>query len=1233
MPITPGLCSACGGGGSTPTPDFEHNSVVLCDTLADGTVVAAVILVQEYDETTGLPVGAPVPTNPATGAPYTPVGTLQSCSSESPLSLGSTCYTQVGPFTTFVPSATSVPAASGIGNAGQPYVATAANWGGSGVPLSLYTFGDFPGDVGDSVNVSGANIVSRIDLGAVFTSVTVDFEFFDAANNERLTGINQPFTLGAGTDGTIGDGGTSYTPGPVSYASGSANLVFGGPVQIIDFTFVADATPGTPAAIAVQNVTAAAVTKEAIAVQCDSCVGPVTYRDSLTSAPVAAASLTNCSTQVDISAPVVVVPQAPVFAGFVCDVFGGTPLIPATQPSCPGTPLAPIAASNARVGPGLTEGPAGTFTATGPDGDTSYTFAASNQSLPTDPLQGLCSVAITFDADTGNDPFWQIGGDFVDINGNGQFLDAVWITAIETALGVGDASDIPAGSTATASVGGTAITITFNGPSSHSQMFAGNGAWFLRQQDADGLAAGITLDFNPPIQSFRILPNVTLPSVGSFSNLQVAQATPGTSAVPAQPAGIFQVKQFRNNDGSSFYENLDGSAHAVEGTVGECGEYTQEVLCDATGTSFLRVYKIAGGTVTSFQDYDLAGAVFAAATPVGICSETLATFRHTPTEVLCYTATDGTVTQFLRRYLINQDGIAVVAVLDTLLDGTTPFLALTSGVVAQCSNGGSSPTEDCDSTVLGTICYTPPPGSTISPGTHRGPDDWAGSTTVGANGGPQTITNANFAGAGITVISTDSFGSGIIATNRIAMAHPAATEVLTLDLGAPRLNVTLVFNSFGPAGTEVIDSFSPAFTSITGDGVASVGNTQIGATLAAGTVSVHFAGPVQTIDYHARTTTGQFALQSVEFDEIITTPNTQTQGTAAVVRDCTTGVVSYVDLASGATIDLTTVTVVDCGATSTAVVTRDEELLVLCDTAPTTPAATVSGDWTGATAVGGVGGGAGTYTKTNWGGSGITVTAAQDFLHGSSVAGNIDLSRTPAAPGAVVTTINLGAVRQNIFLTLNYFGTNGGEQVTNLVPAADAVTGAATLGGGGTTVTPTTVDGSAVVHIPGPTQTVVLTWNSAGGLSGIGNITFDTFAVPGATSRFLRKYNYDGQTGAFIGTVDTALDGTTPHVIVGTVSQCSDAAAVTPVTTNAQAVLLTAGQAWTPGGSVTGTLTGVAFAVVTGTTTVTDSNGTVSAGLPPGLTGSWEVGDADALTGPQSIAAVGGSTWITWTQR
>lgn len=103
-------------------------------------------------------------------------------------------------------------------------------------------------------------------------------------------------------------------------------------------------------------------------------------------------------------------------------------------------------------------------------------------------------------------------------------------------------------------------------------------------------------------------------------------------------------------------------------------------------------------------------------------------------------------------------------------------------------------------------------------------------------------------------------------------------------------------------------------------------------------------------------------------------------------------------------------------------------------------------------------------------------------------------------------------------------------------------------------------------------------------------------------------------------------------VVAGNIIACVNDDAV--VTQTSEAVLLAAGQSWTPGGNLVGTLTGLTFQVLTGTATLVDTSGTNVAGIPAGTSVSWNAEDNNTLTGPQSITADAASTvLVSWTRR
>lgn len=123
----------------------------------------------------------------------------------------------------------------------------------------------------------------------------------------------------------------------------------------------------------------------------------------------------------------------------------------------------------------------------------------------------------------------------------------------------------------------------------------------------------------------------------------------------------------------------------------------------------------------------------------------------------------------------------------------------------------------------------------------------------------------------------------------------------------------------------------------------------------------------------------------------------------------------------------------------------------------------------------------------------------------------------------------------------------------------------------------------------------------------------------------------NGNPGAIIRNPDGSL--TRVDTITGLTFADADVVDCAPVV-NAQARLLAASQAWTPGTDVVGTLTGVSVTGLTGTYTVVDQSGTSVGPLPAGTTLTWSNEQEGTLQGPQSITTAAASTAVvTWTQR
>lgn len=128
-------------------------------------------------------------------------------------------------------------------------------------------------------------------------------------------------------------------------------------------------------------------------------------------------------------------------------------------------------------------------------------------------------------------------------------------------------------------------------------------------------------------------------------------------------------------------------------------------------------------------------------------------------------------------------------------------------------------------------------------------------------------------------------------------------------------------------------------------------------------------------------------------------------------------------------------------------------------------------------------------------------------------------------------------------------------------------------------------------------------------------------------------------TGSGFYTAIRLADGTIAlidSVTGATVTQAN----IVPCNTGATGVTLTAQHRlvadadapWTPGTDVVGTLVSVSLTVVSGTATVLDQSGT-SASLPAASRVTWSALDGNTLLGPQSIDAVGGQTYVSWTQK
>ncbi|WP_405893703.1 hypothetical protein OG272_15685 [Streptomyces sp. NBC_00104] len=148
-----------------------------------------------------------------------------------------------------------------------------------------------------------------------------------------------------------------------------------------------------------------------------------------------------------------------------------------------------------------------------------------------------------------------------------------------------------------------------------------------------------------------------------------------------------------------------------------------DVAADGTSTPFLRRVSVDGTGISTVLDTALDGTTpYTPTGTVGVCPAEVTDYEVLE---LCDVAADGTSTPFLRRLAIAEDG--TVTVTDTALDGTTAYTP--AGTVGQCP--------------------VTAPQKTVTPhGTQN--TDW----DLAANAGTQSVTLLVYSGT-VTVTTAD----------------------------------------------------------------------------------------------------------------------------------------------------------------------------------------------------------------------------------------------------------------------------------------------------------------------------------------------------------------------------------------------------------------------------------------------------------------------------------------------
>lgn len=131
-------------------------------------------------------------------------------------------------------------------------------------------------------------------------------------------------------------------------------------------------------------------------------------------------------------------------------------------------------------------------------------------------------------------------------------------------------------------------------------------------------------------------------------------------------------------------------------------------------------------------------------------------------------------------------------------------------------------------------------------------------------------------------------------------------------------------------------------------------------------------------------------------------------------------------------------------------------------------ASELSDDWSNSSYTG-TPPGALVFTNSSFNGSGLPVTLSvpqsNGFMGNDAMIGS---QANSPGPDDLACSLDLGAPRENVRVTFNFFGTAAGEQLRNISPAFDTMSGDGTAVLGNTGVDPTIVDGS-----------ITLTWNNA----------------------------------------------------------------------------------------------------------------------------------------------------------
>jgi hypothetical protein len=576
--------------------------------------------------------------------------------------------------------------------------------------------------------------------------------------------------------------------------------------------------------------------------------------------------------------------------------------------------------------------------------------------------------------------------------------------------------------------------------------------------------------------------------------------TSGAWTAGAVPVGTVACGDSRSIQVSGTFCDVDAAGEVVglvlvEYTYGDDGAISSVRLVDAvTGDTYT-----PSGTVT-------------------VCPADVAQPEQDAV-VLCDTATDGTVTEFVRDYRRDENG-AIVGHSDYRLEGTAYVPAGTVGVC-------SSPCLNCETVQLCDVT--------------SGPGAWA---MVQGSATPETLPN------GITVTWTRTIPAGGVypEANMRSWLPTAANPTSTLSTSKPaqvRIGVSLAHDQVLtlPAGAEVQSlsphhTYDPATRVLTADATSTMAGDKSGTGGGAVYIThIYLPRVANAVDFAAAVPGG-----AVGFDNIEAAPAEPYPFLRTVCRGCDGQITSTTDTElDGTTAYTVTGTVSTCEPTGC----QHCETLLLCDDGADAPATI-----TGTAASGGLANGV-TWTATNTAGTQAMPPAYNNSdgswwgLHSFPNPSVAPTKWTFSRPSVVEFSVYLHF--NSTDAALNTAQLPAGLEVVDLPTgySYDASTGVLTRTSDATPpepcsyVTDPQVETSArfrtanavtqFTTAPPPNSRIALCGRFFNYWAGAVTV------IP--SGQFLRTI-CRGCDGTVASTTDTLLDGTTPYTVLGTPGVC-----------------------------------------------------------------------------------------------